>query len=151
MSVCPPNRVLTSIRMANAVTLTLTCFLVWLLAIANQLFALDPNKHVTQYIHTSWRIQDGSAPAGMLSITQTADGFLWFSALAQGVYRFDGVRFDRPFSNTNLGSVHVGNIFSDRASGFWVIGDGQVAHFKNGVAMAHFELEGVGGRAGTTR
>ena len=41
--------------------------------------ALDPNKRLTQYLHTSWRIQDGSLPAGMFSITQTSDGFLWFS------------------------------------------------------------------------
>ena len=151
MSFSRPIHIPVRLRTSKAVTLTLTCFFVWLLAIGNGLFALDPNKHVTQYIHTSWRIQDGSAPAGMLSITQTADGFLWFSALAQGVYRFDGVRFVRPFSNTNLDSMHVGNIFSDRAGGFWVIGDHEVAHIKNGVVIARFELEGVGGRAGTAR
>ena len=49
---------------------------------------------LTQYMHTSWRIQDGSAPAGMFSITQTSDGFLWFVAMGRNdLYRFDGVRF----------------------------------------------------------
>src|ERR1039458_8222390 len=67
----------------------LACHLTCILLLACTVHALDPNKHLTQYIHTSWRIQDGSLPAGMFSITQTSDGFLWFSALAQGVYRFD--------------------------------------------------------------
>ena len=48
---------------------------------------------ITQYMHTSWRIQDGSLPSGMYSITQTSDGFLWFVSLPGDIYRFDGVRF----------------------------------------------------------
>ena len=44
-----------------------------------QAHALDPNKRITQYMHTSWRIQDGSLPAGMYHITQTPDGFIWLS------------------------------------------------------------------------
>ena len=35
------------------------------------------------------------APAGMFSITQTSDGFLWLVSLPGDVYRFDGVRFVR--------------------------------------------------------
>src|ERR1700757_762655 len=54
--------------------------------------ALDPNKSVTQYIHTSWRTQAGSLPAGIFSIAQTSDGFLWLLSLPGDVYRFDGVR-----------------------------------------------------------
>ena len=60
---------------------------------AAPVYALDPNKRVTQYIHTSWRIQDGSLPADLFSITHTSDGLLWFSSLLGDVYRFDGVRF----------------------------------------------------------
>src|SRR5271167_3009809 len=80
-------------KMACAIAATLGCCLTCVLLLAGPAHALDPNKRLTQYIHTSWRIQDGSLPAGMLAITQTSDGFLWFSASAQGVYRFDGVRF----------------------------------------------------------
>ncbi|MGO9432685.1 MAG: hypothetical protein ACLP00_00130, partial [Terracidiphilus sp.] len=47
------------------------------LLLAGAVHALDPNKHLTQYIRTSWKIQNGSLPAGMFSITQTSDGFLW--------------------------------------------------------------------------
>jgi len=112
---------------------------------------LDPNKHLTQYIHTTWRMQDGSAPAAMFSITQTSDGFLWFSAIPQGVYRFDGVQFLPRFLNTNIVSMHIGNVFADQASGLWAIGDHEIAHIKDGGVIAHFELEGIGGRSGITR
>ena len=52
--------------------------------------ALDPAHHVTQYVHTAWRVQDGFAP--VTRITQTADGYLWF-AISTGLLRFDGVKF----------------------------------------------------------
>src|ERR1035438_5016578 len=86
-----PRALLLRLRWRITTAAALACHLSCILLLAGSLYALDPNKHITQYIHTSWRIQDGSLPAGMFSITQTSDGFLWFSALAQGVYRFDGV------------------------------------------------------------
>ncbi len=67
--------------------------LLYLLLTAVPIQALDPSLRLTQYMHKSWGTQDGSLPAAMSSITQTSDGFLWFSALSQGIYRFDGVRF----------------------------------------------------------
>jgi hypothetical protein len=42
---------------------------------------LDPNKHLSQYIHKAWGTQDASLPGGMYHITQTSDGFLWFLSL----------------------------------------------------------------------
>ena len=99
---------------ATALGSCLTCVLLF----TGALHALDPNIRLSQYIHTSWRTQDGSSPAGMLAIAQTSDGFLWFSAIVQGVYRFDGVRFVRPFANTSLGSMHLDNVIADHAGGF---------------------------------
>src|SRR5271167_1631890 len=125
----------------------LTCVLL----LAGSVYALDPNKHLTQYIHTSWRIQDGSLPAGMFSITQTSDNFLWFSALEQGVYRFDGARFLPWVPPAKFGSVHIDEVFADHAGGLWVIGDHEIAHVKDGVVIAYFELEGIGGHTSFSR
>ena len=116
-----------------------------------RLHALDPNKHLTQYIHTSWRIQDGSLPAGMFSITQTSDGFLWFSAIAQGVYRFDGVRFVPWVPPAKISSIHIDNVLADNAGGLWAIADHEIAHVKDGAVIAYFDLEGIGGHAGISR
>jgi signal transduction histidine kinase len=87
----------------------------------------------------------------MFSITQTSDGFLWFSALAQGVYRFDGVRFLPFVPPAKLGSMHIEDIFADHSGGLWAIGDHEIAHLKDGAVTAHFDLEGIGGRAGISR
>jgi len=53
--------------------------------------ALDPARRISQYGHTVWRIQDG-AISPPTNIAQTTDGFLWVTT-AQGLMRFDGVRF----------------------------------------------------------
>ena len=42
---------------------------------------------------TTWTARDG-APADVWGIVQTTDGWMWF-ATGSGLYRFDGVRFDK--------------------------------------------------------
>ena len=118
----------------------LTCVLL----MAGAVHALDPNKRITQYSHTSWRIQDGSAPESMLVPAQSSDGFLWLSALSQRMYRFDGVRF-LPWSlPTQGGSIRrVFNVLGDHADGLWALGDSEIVHLKGGVVSSHFELEGL--------
>ena len=113
----------------------LACYLICILLLAGTVHALDPNKRVTQYIHTAWRTQDGSLPAGMFSITQTSDGFLWFLSLPGDVYRFDGVRFvPWPVPGPS------GKVFADHAGGLWVVAQDFV-HLKNGVVTSHFDLK----------
>src|SRR5260370_4707700 len=53
--------------------------------------ALDPNRHISQYGHTVWRVQDGAIdPAG--EITQTADSYLWLGT-SNGFFGFDCGKF----------------------------------------------------------
>jgi signal transduction histidine kinase/ligand-binding sensor domain-containing protein len=66
--------------------------IVWILFAVSPLVALDPTKHVSQYTHTAWRIQDGAFAGAPNAIAQTTDGYLWIGTLA-GLVRFDGVRF----------------------------------------------------------
>jgi len=57
--------------------------------------------------HTSWTAEQG-APSNVEALAQTPDGFLWLGT-ASGLYRFDGVRFDRmslPADNS-ITSQHV--------------------------------------------
>src|ERR1700756_25207 len=106
-------------RPRTKIAAALVCYLACILLLAGTVYALDPNKRLTQYLHTSWRIQDGSLPAGMFSTTQTSDGFLWFSALEQGVYKFDGVRFSPWDLPTKIGAMHIDVVFADHAGGLW--------------------------------
>jgi signal transduction histidine kinase/ligand-binding sensor domain-containing protein len=66
-------------------------FLLSLLAVGSAR-ALDPTRHISQYGHSSWRIQDGYFGSQPVSITQTTDGYLWVGTEG-GIFRFDGVQF----------------------------------------------------------
>src|ERR1700722_16140008 len=66
-------------------------FLLSLLAVGSAR-ALDPTRHISQYGHSSWKIQDGYFGGQPVSITQTKDGYLWVETEG-GIFRFDGVQF----------------------------------------------------------
>jgi signal transduction histidine kinase/ligand-binding sensor domain-containing protein len=122
---------------------TLGACLTCVLLLAGTVHALDPNKRLTQYMHTSWRIQDGSAPAGMFSVAQTSDGFLWLTSVSQGMYRFDGIRlvpWTLPVDDRTIG--HIVSVHGDHAGGLWAVGEHEVFHLKGGVVVSHFALEG---------
>ncbi len=54
--------------------------------------ALDPNRRLSQYGHTAWRMQDGVFPGSPHAVAQTTDGYLWIGT-ESGLVRFDGARF----------------------------------------------------------
>jgi len=111
--------------------------------LARPAHALDPNKRLTQYLHTSWRIQDGSAPAGMFTVAQTSDGFLWFSSYSPAIYRFDGVRFlPRHFAYKGGSANKVFKVFGGRTGGLWTVGSREIAYVRNGAVASDFQLDG---------
>ena len=140
-----PRPLLPPLRWRVTITAALACHLTSILLLAGSVHALDPNKRITQYLHTSWRIQDGSVPAGMLSIAQTSDGFLWFTSLSQGMYRFDGIRF-LPWTLTVDGRTvdHIVAVYGDHKGGLWAIEEHEIVHLKGGAVTSHFALEGQG-------
>src|SRR5271157_3469235 len=127
-----------------AIAATLGSCLTCVLLLAGPVHALDPNKRLTQYMHASWRIQDGSAPAGIEAIAQTLDGYLWLSSDSQGLYRFDGVRF-LPWTLSSNGKTinAIVNVYGDHAGGLWALGEREVVHLKGGVVTSHFNLDGL--------
>src|SRR5260370_32709386 len=60
-------------------------------AFALPLSALDPNKTISQFTHTSWSAKDG-IPGPVNAIAQTPDGYLWLGTPA-GLDRFDALHF----------------------------------------------------------
>jgi ligand-binding sensor domain-containing protein len=112
------------------------------LLLAGPVHGLDPSKLVSQYIHTAWRTQDGSLPAGMYHIAQTSDGFLWFLSLPADIYRFDGVRFLPWRLPAGVPIDRSMNIFADHAGGLWVLGPRDIVRLKGAAVSSHFQLEG---------
>jgi ligand-binding sensor domain-containing protein len=119
----------------------LATYLTAILFLVGTVHALDPNKHLTQYVHTAWRTQDGSLPAGMYHIVQTSDGFLWFLSLPADIYRFDGIRFLPWRLPAGAPMDRSLNIFADHAGGLWVLGPGDIARLKGAAVSSHFHLE----------
>ncbi len=127
----PSRLMLTFSRPGRMIGATLGCYLACLWFMAGPAYALDPNKRITQYLHKSWRTQDGSLPAAGNSITQTLDGFLWLGAGSQGMYRFDGVRFvPWPIPIKGKAIKTITNVHGDRSGGLWVLGEREIIHLK---------------------
>ena len=143
-NIAPRQPLLLRFNWPSVIAATLGSCFACVLLLAGTVRALDPNKRLTQYMHTSWRTQDGSAPAGIEAIAQTSDGYLWFSSDSQGVYRFDGVRF-LPWTLASNGKTinKIVSVYGDHAGGLWALGEREIAHLKGGVVTSHFDLDGL--------
>lgn len=57
---------------------------------------LDPDLRLSQYAHTSWRLQSGAFNGIPTAIVQTADGYLWIGTTS-GLMRFDALEGRKAF------------------------------------------------------
>jgi ligand-binding sensor domain-containing protein len=75
---------------------------------------------LSDYTHTSWGATEG-VPAGVNKIAQSTDGWLWL-ATEKGLYRYDGVRFERMDAvyGHRLFSSNVLNVMTARDGSLWV-------------------------------
>jgi PAS domain S-box-containing protein len=103
--------------------------------------ALDPDRRISQYGHTVWRIQDG-AISPSTSIAQTTDGFLWVGT-AQGLMRFDGVRFMpwQPPQGQNLPGTHFSALLGSHDGSLWIGTTRGLARWKGGQLRTYTDLE----------
>jgi len=103
--------------------------------------ALDPDRRISQYGHTVWRIQDG-AISPPTNIAQTTDGFLWITT-AQGLMRFDGVRFMpwQPPQGQNLPGTHFSAVLGSRDGSLWIGTTRGLARWKDGQLRTYTDLE----------
>jgi PAS domain S-box-containing protein len=108
---------------------------VWLTLSTAQ--ALDPDKRLTQYAHTAWRIQDGFLPNTPYWISQTKDGYLWVGGNS-GALRFDGVRFT-PWS-APIAPAPVLHPVSVRAGEFWIATRNELSHVRDNVVITHYDV-----------
>ena len=115
----------------------LLCFLAaGFLLFAAQAHALDPNRLISQYGHTTWRAQDGVVVAGP-AITQTTDGYIWMMSARQ-LLRFDGTQFIRwqppsektfPSSFTAAVAARDGSLWLGTRAGLSRLKDGKVTTY----------------------
>ena len=104
--------------------------------------ALGPARHISQYGHTAWRIQDGVFAGAPNAIAQTADGYLWIGT-QNGLVRFDGVRFVPwvPPDGKRL-STSVFSLLAASDGTLWIGTGTNLAHLKDGELINY--VDGLG-------
>ncbi len=114
---CAPNSTCNQLASA-AVWLGPLCAI---LLVCGSASALNPQRGISQYAHTSWRIQQGIFRGYPTSVTQTSDGYVWVGTMS-GLLRFDGVRFVpwNPTDGSQLPSGEIRALLGARDGGLWI-------------------------------
>jgi len=96
-----------------------------------QLFALNPQKTISQFTRTVWTQAQGLPQDTIRAITQTPDGYLW-AGTNEGLARFDGYEFTS-FTKDD-GSLPSNSITAllGGQSGLWIGTLGGLAHYADG-------------------
>lgn len=92
-----------------------------------------------QYHFDSWTTDNGLPQNGVRSITQTSDGYLWFTTF-DGLVKFDGVKFD-VFNKGNSKGIVSNRFWVVRAmpdGSVWAATDtGDLTVFRNGLFTSY--------------
>ena len=96
--------------------------------------ALDPSKDISQYIQQSWQTEQGLPENSVISVAQTADGYLWFGTEG-GLARFDGFHFSSFEKNNTpeLRNNFITALLVDHEQTLWIgTHGGGVACYRHG-------------------
>ena len=92
--------------------------LFWLSPLA---LARGSANQIAEYVHNSWRSEDGLPQNSVAAILQTSDGYLWLGT-QEGLVRFDGLKFTI-FNKENSTAFRVNNVralVQDRQGDLWI-------------------------------
>lgn len=105
-------------------------------------WSADQNIRLSQYVHTAWRLQDGTFDSIPYRVAQTNDGYLWVGTLT-GLLRFDGVHFV-PWTLPPEARLPVWGVtaLTATADGSLWIGTGTLVRLKNGGFTIYNQING---------
>ncbi len=85
---------------------------------------LLPTLAAAQYRFDHWTVDDGLPQNSVYSITQTTDGYIWFTTF-DGLVRFDGVRFTvfNKSNHKNLPGNRFVKLFAEADNTLWIATD----------------------------
>src|ERR1700684_67055 len=81
--------------------------------------ALNPALDISQYAHTSWKLDEGFFKGAIHSIAQTPDGFLWLGT-EFGLVRFDGLRTVPGPIAESLPATQIRSLLAGRDGTLWI-------------------------------
>jgi len=99
--------------------------------------------------HTAWTVRNG-APPDIEDLVQTSDGYLWL-ATANGLYRFDGVQFERyqPVSGADFLSDDIDALLALPDGGLWMSYASGGASLLKGGTLTNYDVHaGLGAPIG---
>jgi ligand-binding sensor domain-containing protein/two-component sensor histidine kinase len=94
---------------------------------------ISPSRLLGRYQQFVWQDQHGLPQNGISTVAQTADGYIWL-ATAEGVVRFDGVRFTA-FDTGNtpeLKSNNIAAVMADHTGALWACHGNGLNRYKDG-------------------
>lgn len=100
----------------------------------NSIYALDPNRALSQFPHELWGTETGFPGGTIYSIAQTADGYLWLGT-EKGLVRFDGLNFQL-IQHSDTPALPAGPILgliADRDGNLWIrLQNPSLVRYRNG-------------------
>jgi signal transduction histidine kinase/ligand-binding sensor domain-containing protein len=116
---------------------------VFMLSGLHSILALDAARQISQYRHSTWRVEDGDFNGTPVVMAQTLDGYLWIGT-GTGLIRFDGVRFVpwTPPAGQRMLDPRVFSLLGARDGSLWIGTGFSISHWKNGRLTNYPELSG---------
>jgi len=135
------ERVSATLFSGGRLTTVSRLFLLLIFSLSTSTFGVDPDRHISQYRHTAWRMKDGLLRGEPDVITQAPDGYIWIGTVA-GLIRFDGVRLVpwKPPDGTQLPSPNITALLAARDGSLWIGTDAGVSHSTHG-SLANYLTE----------
>lgn len=103
----------------------------------------------TQYRFDSWTTDNGLPQNGIRAITQTPDGYIWFTTF-DGLVRFDGIKFTVFTKGNTPGIVHnrFARLVSDKHGTLWAqTEEAMLTMYRDGVFTTYDKTQLPGGAA----
>jgi ligand-binding sensor domain-containing protein len=85
-------------------------------------YAVDPNRTISQYMRENWGIERGFTGGSVTSISQGPFGYLWIGT-EKGLFRFDGLSF-QAFPQQTPTAAPIGpvqGLVADSQSNLWIL------------------------------
>lgn len=111
---------------------------------SNLALALDPNRLLSQYAHSSWLAGNGILEGIPRVFAQTGNGYIWIGT-TDGLMRFDGVKFVRwePPSGEQLPSLRINSLLVASDGSLWIGTAAGLSHWQNNHLSNYSNVRGV--------